>query len=99
VQRLYLDVAAAHGHQGQRRTTLFQDEVTIPAPIVCPQCAAVNQFEIDASAYLPLGAALLRARFGPYHADEPIQFINMPPTQANDRPAKHPKRRPPRKKG
>jgi hypothetical protein len=77
VRRLYLDVAVSRRYQGRQRPTLAPGEVTIPEPIVCPSCATVNQFEIAASAYLPLGAALLRARVGHYHPDEPVQFINL----------------------
>lgn len=98
VQRLEVDLSAARRYQGQNRSSLAPEEATIPEQIVCPRCWAVDQYEIAASAYGPLGAALLRARFGAYSPDEPIQFINLTAESANLNPAsRSPKRRPPRR--
>jgi len=99
VPRLYLDLAAARRHQGRQQPVLAPDEVLIPEPIVCPHCGVTDQFEIAASAYQALGAALLRARLGLARPDEPIQFTNIAPPQANPPPAGRSKRRPPRQKG
>jgi len=94
VERLYFDVAAARRYQDQERATMAADEVTIPEPVTCPHCGVVDQFAIVASAYVPVGAALLRARFGTYHPDEPIQFINLTAKPTNSSP---PRRRPKRR--
>ena len=83
IRRLYFDVAASRRYQGQNRPSLSADEVTIPETVICPVCGALNQFEVAASAYVPLGAALLRAKLGAYSPDEPIQFINLSAKQAN----------------
>ena len=99
VPRLYLDLAVARRHQGQQQPVLAPDEVMIPDQIVCPHCGARDQYEIAASAYLPLGAALLQARFGLARPDEPIQFINISPPRANTNQAGRSKRGGPRQKG
>ena len=93
VRRLYFDVAASRRHQGQNRTTLSADEVTIPETVVCPSCGALNRFEVAASAYVPLGAALLRSRLGVYSPNEPIQFINLSVKQANSSQSRPPHKR------
>lgn len=83
VERLYVDIAAARRSQQQNQTTLAEDEVSLPDPVTCPHCGVVDQVAILASAYMPIGAALLRSRFGPYGPDEPIQFINLSAKPAN----------------
>jgi hypothetical protein len=92
VERLYVDLAAARQYQHQNRTTVAHDEVSMPDPVTCPHCGAVDHVTIRASAYMPIGTALLRFRFGPYGPDEPIQFINLSAKSANSsRPRpKHP---------
>lgn len=92
VERLYVDLAAAQHYQGQNRPALAEDEVSLPDPVMCPHCGVVDQIEILASAYMPIGAALLRSRFGSYGPDEPIQFINISAKPAN------PSRRRPKKR-
>jgi hypothetical protein len=93
VERLYVDMAAARRYQGQNRTTVAQDEVSLPDPVTCPHCGVVDQIEILASAYGPIGGALLRSKFTAYGPEEPIQFINVSPKSANSSPRRPKKRR------
>lgn len=98
VQQVYLALESIERYQQTGWLNLLPEEVSIPETIVCPHCGAANQFYLDS--YARLWVAQQRFADGqPYGPDEPIQFIHMPPPEANDRPVERPKRRPPRKKG
>jgi hypothetical protein len=75
VNRLYIDLNVSRQNMGQART-LTPDEFSIPDRIVCPHCAAVDDYEVGAAIFGHLAGALLRSRLGAYHPDEPIQFTN-----------------------